>query len=119
MMVRKLAASLVCLAIWSAAQADQDLMARYMNAVFSGDLSWMLEVEPANAMETKLVDQFHERFVERREVPAFATIDDELVRAVAGHFQTYWTDALLDPGSRGDHETRLREQVSALLVEAG
>lgn len=118
-MIRLLATLVFLFSVWSPALAGEDLMSRYMRSVFSGDLSWMPEAEPTSEAEAGLVRKFNERFLERREVPAFATIDDPLVREVAGHFQTYWTDSLLEPEARDAHEMTLRRTVAALLAEAG
>jgi hypothetical protein len=118
MFIRKWVVAVFALAISCGVSAG-DLTSRYMGAVFSGDLSWMLTVEPANESEAELVRKFRERFVERQEVPAFAAIDDPLVKQVAGYFQSYWIDSLLDPASHDSYEMTLRKNVSAVLTEAG
>jgi len=119
MLMRKLVIAALCLATPYGVSAEQNLTSRYMNAVFSGDLSWMLEVEPTNEADTALVGRFQERFVDRQGVPAFASIEDPLVRQVAEHFRLYWIDSLIDPGSHDAYEMELRKNVAGLLTEAG
>jgi hypothetical protein len=109
----------MCLAISCGASAERDLKSRYMGAVFSGDLSWMLTVEPESESDADLVRQFRQRFVERQDVPAFESIEDPLLRQIAGYFQAYWTDSLLYPQSHDAYEMTLRQSVAVAVTEAG
>ncbi|MGI9263681.1 MAG: hypothetical protein ACR2QU_02055 [Gammaproteobacteria bacterium] len=119
MIIRQWLFAFLCWILFSSTAVGSELYSRYAGAVFSGDISWMLTLEPTNDAEADLVRKFRDRFVERQAVPAFENIDDPLVREVARQFQGYWIDSLLDPGSRDAFEQTLRKNVSAMLTEAG
>lgn len=111
---------LACLHILVCCSALGDgLQSRYFQSVFSGDIAWMLSEDIEDDGDTDFVQRFQERFVDRLEPAAFASIDDPFVRQVARHYQRYWIDSLLDPKTRNANELSLERQIEKTLAENG
>ncbi|ANM29158.1 hypothetical protein ABI59_05445 [Acidobacteria bacterium Mor1] len=93
----------------------------YYRAVFEGDLSGAPDALEGNRPVTRAPEpeEFRARFLDRSDGIAMEDIDDEAVRRVAGLFQDYWRDTLLQPAQREAQESSLRDALLAELESAG
>ena len=113
MIANKCACLSICVCI--SAISNADIQSRYYGSVFSGDISWMLSEQLDQKEDQSLVRHFKLRFIDRQEVPAFESIEDEFVRKIAGYYQDYWTDSLLDPNARSSREKLLEQRIEQAL----
>jgi hypothetical protein len=113
------ACACLVLVVFSKDSFADNLMGRYFQSVFSGDLSWMKSESLDQINNQRFASRFKSRFLDRQEVPEFAQIEDVFVRQVAGLYQDYWVDALLDPDRLVEHESHLEARLEAALDNIG
>ncbi len=117
MIAKKCACLIICVCVSAISTAD--IQSRYYGSVVSGDISWMLLEQLDQKEDQSLVRHFKLRFIDRQEVPAFESIEDDFVRKIAGYYQDYWTDSLLDPNARYSREKLLEQRIEQALAEYG
>lgn len=125
-MTTALFALILCAAIAGPAQAQHGhmtpVLSAYLKMVFAGDTSAALDLfagEPDDRGSMMLTDKFERRFIKRSDGLDLTGIESPAVREIAGLFQSYWLDALMQKAPLDTLEDRFKGLLDAMLIEHG
>jgi len=99
--------------------AAEPLFPRYVHSVFSGDLSWMLDLDSAAYENDAVYPQFQTRFIEKEVPSTWQSVEQGLAREALLLYRDYWIAALLDPSAMDEHEQNLADSIDDLLTSHG
>jgi hypothetical protein len=98
------------------------VMNQYFKMVFSGDISGapaLFLSEPDDHGTLMLEEKFKDRFLERSNGLDFSAIKDPRVLEIAGLFQDYWRDALMQLAPLEQLDTSLKSKLDGILIQQG
>lgn len=122
----RLLAILACVALYAPAQGQHvqatPVLNEYFKMVFAGDVSAadaLFADSPEDHGSQMLAARFKGRFVEKSDGLDLSGIDSPAVKSIAGLFQTYWRDALMQVDSLDALEADLKGDLDRILVARG
>ena len=98
------------------------VLGAYFKMVFAGDVSGataMFARKPDDNGSKMLAERFQRRFVERKDSLDLSSIESPVVREIAGLFQSYWRDALMQTAPVDALEEVLAGRLDDILVGRG
>ena len=117
---------LACSAVSGPVQAEHGhmtpVLSAYLKMVFAGDVSGataLFASEPEDRGTLMLADPFERRFNERTSGLDLTSIESSAVREIAGLFEAYWLDALMQEATLDVLEDGLKIRLDAILTERG
>jgi hypothetical protein len=117
---------LACTAVSGLVQAQHGhmtpVLSAYLKMVFAGDVSGAADLfasEPDDRGSLMLVERFKRRFDERTDGLDLTRIESPVVREIAGLFQSYWLDALMQEAPLDVLDGRLKARLDDILSERG
>jgi hypothetical protein len=98
------------------------VLSAYLRMVFAGDTSDAPDLfasNPADDASRMLTDRFERRFIERSDGLDVTRLENPAVREIAGLFESYWLDALMQTAPLETLEDQLKRRLDEMLVEQG